>query len=329
MRAPAFWSRPGSLLSRLLVPAGWTLAAAAQVRRVATTPHRCQVPVICIGNLVAGGAGKTPTALAVLRHLKKKGWSPHALTRGYGGAQSGPLRVTSGHTFADVGDEALLLAATAPTWVAHDRVAGAEAAVAAGAEAVVMDDGFQNPSLGQDLSILVVDGGYGLGNGRLLPAGPLREPPQLALRRASAVVFVADDGGNVIRPDDITTALPLHIARLVPTASIVTLAGQDVVAFAGIGRPRKFFNTLDAAGCRLAGAFAFPDHHAYRDYEIMELIEKAVARGAKVVTTAKDAVRLPRDARAMVEVLEVELRFDDPDALDRLLAPLAGLDRRR
>lgn len=330
MRAPDFWrAGQSSVLPALLSPLSALYGTGSRLRRALVTPVRAGVPVVCVGNVVAGGAGKTPTALAVAAHLAAGGRPVHFLIRGYGGSLPGPLRVEPGrHTVDEVGDEALLLAAAGPTWVARNRVAGAHAAVAAGAEIIVMDDGFQNPSLHQDAALLVIDAGYGIGNGRILPAGPLRETPAHALGRASAVVHIADPGaagpasGSGLGPE--LGNVPILHAHLAPSPASEELAGGTVVAFAGIGRPEKFFATLEAIGCKVVAAFPFPDHHAFAPDEIMTLVEQAAALEARLVTTAKDAVRLPPEARRMVEVLNVTLEFADPAALDRVLAPLLG-----
>ncbi len=331
MRAPDFWQAgQSSVLPTLLSPLSTLYGTGSRLRRAFTTPAHAGVPVLCVGNLVAGGAGKTPTALAVAARLAASVGSVHFLTRGYGGRLPGPLRVDpSKHSVAEVGDEALLLAAAGSTWVARDRVAGAHAAVEAGADIIVMDDGFQNPSLEQDAALLVIDAGYGIGNGRLLPAGPLREPPAHALDRASAVVHIADPGAGVpgSPPGGMGSNLanvPLLHAHLAPAPVSEGLAGSTVAAFAGIGRPEKFFATLEAIGCDLVAAHPFADHHTFSPDEIMTLVEEAAALNARLVTTAKDAVRLLPEARRMVEVLHVTLEFADPAALDRVLAPLLG-----
>ena len=330
MRAPDFWQAgQSSALPALLSPLSALYGTGSRLRRAFTTPAHAGVPVLCVGNLVAGGAGKTPTALAVAARLAKGGRSIHFLTRGYGGRLPGPLLVDpSKHSVAEVGDEALLLATAASTWLARDRVAGARAAVEAGADIIVMDDGFQNPSLHQDIALLVIDAGYGIGNGRLLPAGPLREPPAHALERASALVHIADPGAGVPgSPPGMGSNLanvPLLYAHLTPAPASEGLAGSTVVAFAGIGRPEKFFATLEAIGCKLVAAHPFADHHTFSPDEIMTLVEEAAALDARLVTTAKDAVRLPPEARSMVEVLHVTLEFADPEALGRVLAPLLG-----
>ena len=319
MRAPDFWHRDG-LLARLLSPAStiWRRRAAARIAK--TTPVKVAAPVICIGNAVAGGAGKTPVAIAVCESLIRQGGAPHFLSRGYGGSLSGPVRVDPAqHDARDVGDELLLLARHAPTWVAHDRVAGAKAAFAAGAGTIVMDDGFQNPSLFKDISILVVDGGYGFGNGRVMPSGPLREALDDAVDRANAIAIV---GADICGIEALLGARKLVIAaRFVPIVEDDDLSGKPVVAFAGIGRPEKFFETLVGMGCELIATRAFADHHPYTIDEIMQLIGTAATAGAVPVTTEKDAVRLPGEARDMIRTLRVTLEWRDRDALDRVVAP--------
>lgn len=319
MRAPEFWRRDG-LLALLLSPASalWRRRTAARIARA--SPVKIAIPVICIGNAVAGGAGKTPVAIAVAESLKKRGGKPHFLSRGYGGRLSGPVRVDPGrHVAGDVGDEPLLLARHAPTWVARDRVAGARAAAAAGAGAIVMDDGFQNPALMKDVSVLVVDGGYGFGNRRVMPAGPLRESLENAVARADAIAIVGNDDYGVER--EMTDRKQVIAARFVPAIEDDDLSGKPVVAFAGIGRPEKFFETLAGMGCDLIATRSFADHHPYTTDEVMRLVEIAASAGATAVTTEKDAMRLPADARDMVRALRVALEWRDPGALDTVIAP--------
>ncbi|HLI13008.1 MAG TPA: tetraacyldisaccharide 4'-kinase [Alphaproteobacteria bacterium] len=321
MRAPDFWHRGDSRAATLLAPLGTLYDTAARCRGALTRPARFSRPVICVGNLTAGGAGKTPTVLALAAWCQARRCRAHLLSRGYGGREAGPLRVDpTRHGFREVGDEALLLAARAPSWIARDRRAGASAAIADGAELVIMDDGLQNPSVAKDLAFLVVDGGYGFGNGRLIPAGPLREPIERALARVAAVILVGDDevgiGGRL------AARVPVLRARLVPDASSRQLAGRRVVAFAGIGRPEKFFTTLRALGCSLANSYSFPDHHPYTPDDVMRLVEEAQAHDALPVTTEKDLVRIPAEARPMVTAVRVNLEWDREDALDGLLRPL-------
>ncbi|HEY7608049.1 MAG TPA: tetraacyldisaccharide 4'-kinase [Alphaproteobacteria bacterium] len=318
MRPPDFWSSR-RVFSTLLVPAGclYALATRLRLRRVG---WRAPVPVVCVGNISVGGAGKTPVALALARMLQAAGRNPHFLTRGYGGREAGPLRVDPArHDARAVGDEPLLLARVAPTWVARDRAAGARAAAAAGAGCIVMDDGFQNPAVVKDLSLVVVDGGFGFGNERVIPAGPLREPIAAGLARADAIVLVGEDTAGASRH---FAAKPVLAARVVPDEAAARFAGKDVVAFCGIGRPEKFFATLRALGANIVEEMPYRDHHAFRDEEIMFILEVAAKRGAAAVTTEKDIVRLSSDARLMVEALPVRIEFAEPAKVEALLATL-------
>jgi len=319
MRAPAFWRVDGGA-AWMLAPLALIYDAVGRCRHAVVRPRSVDIPIICVGNLVAGGAGKTPTALAIGAALQQRGRQPHFLTRGYGGREEGPTLVLSErHTASDVGDEPLLLARQAPTWVAKHRPAGARAAVEAGADMIVMDDGYQNPSMAKDLSFLVVDEGYGFGNGRVHPAGPLRENLERGLQRADALVLIHGDERARVPLPPLPAELPVLSARLMPTAAAQKLTGRRVLAFAGIGRPERFFASVRALGIDIVGTRAFADHHAYRPDEIMQLVEEANAADAIPVTTAKDAVRLPEEARSMVEVIDVNLTFTAPDLLERLL----------
>ena len=321
MRAPDFWQRDG-LIPRALNPLAALYSAAGHLRQILARPLGTGVPVICVGNLVAGGAGKTPVALSLAAELSSShGLAPHFIASGYRGREVGPLLVDpTRHTARDVGDEALLLSAAAPTWVARDRRAAARAAVDAGAPILVLDDGYQDPAVAKDLSFLVIDGGYGFGNSRVLPAGPLREPVAGGVARADAIVVIGADKTGIAAT--LPPGRPLLRARLMPAAGAERFAGQRVFAFAGIGRPAKLFETLLELRCELVGTRGFPDHHSYRPEEIMEICEAAAAAAAIPVTTAKDAARLPESARAMVQVLPVILEWESPDALNSLLAGL-------
>ena len=308
MRAPSFWARDG-LLPMLLTPLSWAWRLGGRFRDARRVDPG--VPVIAIGNLVAGGAGKTPLAIALAQRLIARGRTPHIITRGHGGTTSGPLRVDPAvHDAATVGDEPLLLAAIAPTWVARDRAAGAVAAVAAGADVLVLDDAHQNHALAKTLSLLAVDAGYGFGNGRVIPAGPLREPIAAGLARADAAILIGDGVVELGR-------VPVLRATLAPRDT--ALAGARVLAFAGIGRPDKFFATLRALGCDMAETQAFTDHHPYAVAEIERLLARAAALNATPVTTTKDHVRVPPARRAAVAVLPVDLVLADAPALDALL----------
>jgi tetraacyldisaccharide 4'-kinase len=319
MHPPEFWHHDG-VTPALLRPLGAVYGAAAWLRERTSRPWRASIPVICVGNLTVGGAGKTPTALALARILRGCGAQLAFLSRGYGGALGGPVQVDpKRHTARDVGDEPLLLSACAPTFIARNRKDGARLAAAKGAGVIVMDDGLQNPSLQKDLSLVVVDGGYGFGNGRVLPAGPLREPLARGLARADAFVLIGDDDRNLADP--LKAHAPVLRARLVPDAEAHLLSGRCVLAFAGIGRPEKFFATLRALGAIVVATRTFADHHPYTTDEVDKLLDAAKRDDATPVTTAKDWVRLPEDARARVTPVRVELSFDDEKAVEALLAP--------
>jgi tetraacyldisaccharide 4'-kinase len=326
MREPAFWWRDAGLPAGLLSPVA-ALYGAVAGRRLAARGRHAAVPVICIGNPTVGGAGKTPLALAVVRLLQAAGEQPALLSRGYGGHLAGPVRVDAAlHDAAAVGDEPLLLARSAPTIVARDRVQGAEAAIATGASVIVMDDGFQNPSLQKDFSVLAIDGGRGIGNGRVIPAGPLRAPLDRQLQHAQAVVIVgANTGATAVAAESSSRRIPVLQARLIPDAGfIAALGGGRALAFAGIGDPEKFYATLRDAGVALAATQGFPDHHRYTPAEAQSLCDHADREGLVLVTTEKDAARTQGDAAlaglsSRAHALPVSLAFDDEGSFRSLL----------
>jgi tetraacyldisaccharide 4'-kinase len=332
LRAPGFWWRaePG-LGARLLQPLG-ALYGAATLARMARPGADAGLPVICVGNLVAGGAGKTPTALAVAERLTALGETPFILSRGYGGREPGPLHVDPArHGAGDVGDEPLLMAQRYPVVVARDRPAGAALAQAEGATVIVMDDGLQNPSLRKDLRLAVVDGAVGLGNGLCLPAGPLRAPAQAQLARIDAgVVIGAGAPGDAFTRAAMAGGHPvLHAEMAVPEALQATLAGLAVIAASGIGRPEKFAATLTQAGARILTERRFGDHHAYTAADVAALIAEARRHDCAVAVTEKDVVKLgplwPQAERDRLIPVPVALKLSDPAALDALLRrALAG-----
>jgi tetraacyldisaccharide 4'-kinase len=336
MREPLFWWRDAGVASALLAPLAAAYGAVAGLR-LRRRGRRAGVPVICIGNPTVGGAGKTPTALAVARILAAAGERPAFLSRGYGGTLAGPRQVDPlRHRAGDVGDEPLLLARIAPTVVGRDRVEGAGLGVAVGASVIVMDDGFQNPSLVKDAAVLVVDGRRGIGNGRVIPAGPLRAPLAGQLARAHALVVVgASPRVTGVLAEARARNIPILEARLEPDAGVIAALGNArALAFAGIGDPPKFFATLADAGIAVAATRSFPDHHRYTRAEAQALCDDADRAGLALVTTEKDLMRLAGDdaaaqLAARAHALPVTLVLDDEEALRSLLLERIAAGRRQ
>ncbi len=336
MRAPDFWWRsPPSLVANLLRPPSLIYGAVAG-RRMKRPGTKAAVPVICIGNFTAGGAGKTPTALMVAGLLRAAGKTPVFLTRGYGGRLAGPVRVEAHHRAEEVGDEPILLARSAPTVVARDRPAGARLARELGASVLVMDDGLQNPSLVKDLAVAVVDGATGIGNGLTLPAGPLRAPMRTQWSSIHAILVIGDGkpGEALAREGERQGKVVLR-GRLAPDSAMAArLRGERVLAFAGIGRPEKFFETLSQCGAVIEEARSFPDHYRFSAGEIAALKDEARRRGLHLVATEKDAARIAhgdevQDALASLLTLPVHLQLDEPELLRDLVLEIVGGDAGR
>lgn len=324
MQAPDFWrAGNGGWRSCVLAPLGAVYGTLTSARAARPSGWTAPVPVLCIGNVVAGGAGKTQVVLDLAERLTVLGYRPHVLLRGYGGAVTGPHPVDPATDDAGrVGDEALLAAAVAPTWVGADRAASAKQAVEAGADILIMDDGLQNPGLAKTLSFIVIDSAYGIGNGHCIPAGPLREPLSNALARADAVFCIGDGDAAVD-----TGTLPVYGAETVPAPSAPSLKDAKVIAFAGIGRPDKFFVTLERAGANIVARRAFGDHRAYTVNDIETLADEAAAKGARLITTAKDFVRLPPSVRGKIETFPVALEWKNAEDVMTFITGKLGNDR--
>ena len=319
MQAPKFWYQKAALAAWALSPLGW-IYGCTTAARVKKRGLHAQVPVICVGNLNIGGTGKTPFVSDLAQRLL----GAQIVSRGYGGRVTGPVLVDlTRHTAADVGDEPLLLAAFAPTWVAKNRAAAVEAAQASGARVILMDDGFQNATVSKDLSILVVDAKRGFGNGFCLPAGPLREPISAGLKRADLLVLIGTplDGATFLQRYEIT--IPYVQANLQTLATGMTWQGARVMAFAGIGHPEKFFTSLRDVGANIIDSQSLDDHQPLTESLMVRLSARAKAASAQLVTTEKDAVRLPKSWQGQVLTLPVRLQFLDEEPLAKVLQRLS------
>lgn len=320
LEPPAFWGRKDALLGKLLGPAGSLYGAMAERRFARATPYRSKLPVVCIGNLTVGGGGKTPTAIWLAGALQACGERPAFLSRGYGGKLAGPVQVADAHTATDIGDEALLLANTAPAFIAHDRAAGAQTIEGTDASLILMDDGFQNPDLAKNFCLIVADADVGVGNGRTLPAGPLRAPLDAQIGRADALLVIGtENGASELASRFERKDKPIFSGRLQPAEDTRWLSVLPAIGFAGIARPEKFFNTLRSAGGRVEETVPFPDHHPFSEDDAAKLLARAAESRRMLVTTEKDWVRLPdkdgkraelkfrsRPLRVRLEVEEVE-----------------------
>jgi tetraacyldisaccharide 4'-kinase len=327
MREPAFWHRPPSFLSLLLMPLGAIYGLIAG-RRMQRKGLDAGIPVLCVGNYHVGGAGKTPAVLALARLLRDLGETPVVLSRGYGGRLRGPIKVDPArHIAADVGDEPLMMTSSVPVVVARERVAGVALAKSQGASVILMDDGFQNPAIAKDASLIVIDGNRGLGNACVFPAGPLRAPLPPQLERTDALIVVGDGtAAETVAAAIAAQDKPVLSAHLrADDASVMTLRGKRVLAFAGIGDPVRFFRTLRTFGIEVAAERAFPDHHRFSQGEIETLVAEARRDGLTPVTTEKDLARL-RQAEGLPDWAKdiipfaVTLEFDSAVKLRRFVS---------
>ncbi|WP_120497778.1 tetraacyldisaccharide 4'-kinase [Kiloniella sp. EL199] len=332
MQTPEFWKSRG-FISTFLLPLSGFYYLGSILRQKLSNPIKLDVPVICVGNLTAGGSGKTPITLALADTLKKAGKNPHIVSRGYGGEQEGPLRVSPSHHSAhDVGDEPLMMALASsqstPIWISKNRVNGAKAAIKDGADIILLDDGFQNPSLQKDLSILVVDNKIGFSNGRLIPSGPLREPIHNGLKRADAV-FVIKQPNDTINEElsDVFTGKEVSSVIITPAdeTCLSRLINKKVFAFAGIGYPQKFYDTLANLAVDVCETKDFPDHHRYTEGDLNKILSLAKEMGAGAIfTTEKDFVKIPDKFKEAISYLPIRAVWDNPQFINSLLSKLTG-----
>ncbi|MBP6985966.1 MAG: tetraacyldisaccharide 4'-kinase [Alphaproteobacteria bacterium] len=312
IQAPRFWYHRESFIPYVLQPLALLYKAVTLCRACFSSPIKMPVPVVCIGNIVMGGAGKTPTTLMMAEHLQSKGLHPHILSRGYGGTFTASTKVDPAeHDATQVGDEPLLLAKTAPTWIGKNRQQSAVLAVKNGADILLMDDGLQNEHLKKDISLLVIDGNQGFGNQWVFPAGPLRETVQRGLKKADAVIFIGHDRHNILRNIDIPV---IHATIRYKNAN-----PKKVLAFCGLGYPQKFFLSLQELGYDVVDSKSFADHYPYTAQDMKSLIHKADELKATLITTEKDLLKIPQAYHHKIEVLEMRLHLENTEIFDNLL----------
>ncbi len=313
MKTPVHWQHK-NVTAAILFPLGCLYAFATWLRIKLNKPQKVDVPVICVGNLTAGGSGKTPVSIALARLLKEKGKKPFFISRGYRGRLHNVRVNPEMHRPADVGDEPLLLAMEAPIIVNHKRFEGAQKAIEQGADIIIMDDGFQNPELYKDKSFLVIDGAFGMGNVWPIPAGPMREFLSQGIKRANAVILLGEDKTGIL---DKMINLPIFKGEVVPIKPVSDK--PHAIAFAGIGRPQKFYQSLEECGVSLIKMVDFPDHHFYTDDELRKLINDAYELNADLFTTSKDMVKIPTKLRQHFKVLEIGIKWQDEEKLKQFL----------
>ena len=313
MRTPTYWKNK-NIISSLLLPLGWLYGLATALRLALTKPQKVKAKVICIGNITAGGTGKTPVSVAIAALLKQNGLNPWFVTRGYGGTRQDVIVNPAEHAAAEVGDEPLLLAREASVVVNKQRWLGAQKAIANGDDCIIMYDGFQNPALHKDLSFIVIDGAVGFGNRCCIPSGPLREFLSAGLKRADAAIIIGQDKTNL---SGLLKDLPVFHGSITPVEPLRD--NLNVIAFAGIGRPQKFYRSLQELGFNLIKTVDFPDHHFYTEGELKQLISEAEEKQAVLYTTAKDYVKIPAALRNRFRVLEITITWREPELLTQFL----------
>ena len=318
LKAPKFWYlKRDTFLSRFLYPLSLLFRLATKIRNISSQTNSFTFPVICIGNLVVGGAGKTPVAIKIGELLKISGYNPHFISKGYTGILKRSTLVETWHSPKSVGDESLLLSQTAPTWIGKDRINSIRLAKNMGADCIIMDDGFQNPTIHKDFSIIVINASQEFGNKRVMPAGPLRESIKAGLSRTNLIIVIGE----------ITNSLQKHIPDHIPIIEAKfkinnenkVFKGQKIIAFAGIAYPEKFFTSLMEQGAKIIKEITYPDHHIYDENDLLSLAEIANKNQSILVSTQKDFVRIPKSYRALVNTLEGKISFEKEDIIKEIL----------
>ena len=321
LKAPKFWYlKRDSLLSNSLYPFSLLFRLGTKIRNLLSRERKTTLPIICVGNIVIGGAGKTPVALKIGNMLIKAGYKPHFVSKGYGGLEKNNTLVKDWHSPKSVGDEPLLLSEIAPTWIGLNRNKSFQLAKEKGADCIVMDDGFQNPTLQKDFSIIVINGEQGFGNKRVIPSGPLRESINRGLSRTNLVILIGEIS------DEVRNKIPKHIPLIAANFKIkedeMILKGQRVTAFAGIAYPEKFFNSLKLVNTNIVDKISYSDHHIYTENDLLNLAEIANKNKSILVTTKKDMVRIPKNFRSLVKTIDGFIEFDDENLLLEILSNL-------
>ncbi len=318
LKAPKFWyQKKDTYLSNLLYPLSLLFRFGTKIRNFISKTQKVTLPIICIGNIVVGGAGKTPVALKIGKLLIKAGYKPNFISKGYTGLIKNSTLVKSWHSAKSVGDESILLSEVADTWVGLDRIKSAKLAEN-NSNCLIMDDGFQNPTIFKDFSIIVINASQEFGNKRVIPSGPLRESIKRGLTRTNLIIVIGETTEKLKKliPKDI----PIVNAKFEIKKENKIFKGQNIIAFAGIAYPEKFFQSLDEEGAKILRKITFPDHHIYTENDLLSLAEIANKTKSILVSTKKDYVRVPKSFRSLVNTLEGEIVFDDEDFLVEILS---------
>jgi len=319
LKAPKFWYlKRDSLLSNTLYPFSLLFRLGTKIKNLISIERKTKLPIICIGNIVIGGAGKTPVALKIGSMLKKAGYNPHFVSKGYGGIEKNNTLVKDWHSPKSVGDEPLLLSEIAPTWIGLDRNKSFKLANDHGADCIVMDDGFQNPTLQKDFSIVVINGEQGFGNKRVIPSGPLRESIKRGLSRTHLVIVIGSTSEKIKKT--IPIEIPIIEAKFEINKENKIFKGQNITAFAGIAYPEKFFQSLEEQGAKIVKKMSYPDHYIYNENDLLSLAEMANKTKSILVSTRKDYIRIPKSYRSLINTLEGEIIFNDEDSLVKMLS---------